>query len=76
MKCPIDDYELLKKNDGIKNNVYYLCPECGAPFENLENLEEQAVRYLEVLNQWNDADKKRIELRERIIYLGIEKKLI
>ena len=51
-------------------------PGCGAHFENLKNLEEQAGIYLRLLKEWNDADRKRMELRNMIIKLGIEKKLI
>jgi len=42
----------------------------------LKNLEEQAGIYLRLLKEWNDADRKRMELRNMIIKLGIEKKLI
>jgi len=74
--CSIDNTQLKIRNDGGWEHVY--CEECNAIYHDLSNegLLKKAKEYLGLLKEWNEADAKMIEYRNRIIKDGRSKGLI
>ena len=68
--CPIDDTQLEVRQWPESKQYYIYCQGCNAVYKNSNDLENEAKRYLKLLEEWNSVEIMKLIKRAEIINLG------